>query len=407
MITNKIIIKNYSLLLAIVCFFPSLLFVILGSSSLALGIIISCLIIIFYNQKIPIPSKILSYKISFIILFFLVNLFYAIAFTFSFKLIQSFIFFVVLLASASVLSDEVDLIANQEVFNITKFLAYIFLFIGFIGALFPFHSLGYQNFLKPVFPFSEPSHYVLCSAPFFLFLSVHFRKYKKIIFILILLLIGGLLPSLLMILLVILISGILYSSKLFRLIFLTILILISLFYFFRSVDLINYFIERVDFSGGASTSSNLSLLVYLQGWEDAYIGFTSTYGFGLGFQNMGIQPPGEYGELIYSIKHGYLNRKDGGFLAAKILGEFGVLGILLIIMYLNFCLKCVRRLVQYMNGQSNIDFKIVFSYCIVITFSLELFIRGYGYFSPGVLFFSMAIFTLFKYDLQKNKLDEK
>ncbi|MFT8211578.1 MAG: hypothetical protein ACMZI0_15200 [Symbiopectobacterium sp.] len=52
-----------------------------------------------------------------------------------------------------------------------------------------------------------------------------------------------------------------------------------------------------------------------------------TYGLGLGFQMAGTNGVGEYGYKIYVLSGMDLNRFDGGFLASKIVSEFGVIGV--------------------------------------------------------------------------------
>jgi hypothetical protein len=156
-----------------------------------------------------------------------------------------------------------------------------------------------------------------------------------------------------------------------------------------------YFLDRLAIS---DTSNNLSALVYLQGLYDAYYSLEATNYLGLGFQLLGTQPPSELSLTIQTIAGTELNREDGSFLAAKILAEFGILGVIFIIYYLKISFQAViflRKQIFLINDRRDLKHQLVAA--IIFAFSVELFVRGTGYFSPGVFLFIFALFYYKKY----------
>jgi hypothetical protein len=143
-----------------------------------------------------------------------------------------------------------------------------------------------------------------------------------------------------------------------------------------------YFKERIKFS---NSSTNLSALVYKQGVENMYDSTILTKGFGLGFENMGKQPMSRAGKSIMMLTSGNdsLNRFDGGFFASKLISEFGIFGLTLVIMYLTDFLKSYFFLRHKTNRESLSIKKIIYN-TVFYGFFVEMFVRGVGYFSPQV-----------------------
>ena len=152
---------------------------------------------------------------------------------------------------------------------------------------------------------------------------------------------------------------------------------VSLLYFLSGLDqdVWSYYLTRVVFW----ESSNLSALVYLQGWTDAWLGLNQNLGLGLGFQRMGTTEPSEISEKIYLMIGEYKNRADGSFLASKVIAEFGLLGVAAIGAYLRGVYKYARNPGFLEVEQNRI------AYGLYLAFFIELFVRGYGYFSPGIV----------------------
>lgn len=74
---------------------------------------------------------------------------------------------------------------------------------------------------------------------------------------------------------------------------------------------------------------NLSSLVYRNGWESAIMDLKRSNGVGLGFNRMGCDPLPETktSEILERLEVREQNFNDGSFVLAKMISEFGVLGL--------------------------------------------------------------------------------
>lgn len=272
---------------------------------------------------------------------------------------------------------------------------------GFAGTL-VFMAVAYASgwtlvtdtrFHEPIFIFAEPSHFALVLAPFFLWVVVMCRGVMcRSIALALALVLLLLLKNLTFFVLVGLVSLIVLRAWP--------LFLMACCLFLVIVGNLDYFIPRMQLT---ATSSNLSALVWLQGWEEALLGLRETMGVGLGFQQLGIN--GAKGSISHNIaellrtgygtENGALNLLDGGTLGAKLVGEFGVLGIVLVSGCLYLIFGGIRKL-RGIAGGSLVSSATVFFYCGLASFSLDLFVRGTGYFSPSVLLFLTGVFGLWQ-----------
>jgi hypothetical protein len=148
-----------------------------------------------------------------------------------------------------------------------------------------------------------------------------------------------------------------------------------------------YYLERLNFS---VSSNNLSVLVWLSGWERASNSLITTFLNGLGFQRLGFVGDTGYAmDNIYQILNGvFINLYDGGSLAPKLIAELGITGILLIVLYLIGFFK-ILQLKNTSFKFKNIDY---FFISLYLMFFVQLFFRGVGYFSTSMLFFSSSIY---------------
>jgi hypothetical protein len=89
-------------------------------------------------------------------------------------------------------------------------------------------------------------------------------------------------------------------------------------------------LERVAGVTRSSEIDNISSLVYLQGWQDAWSNLQRTNGLGLGFSMMGCTPLPDVSarSALANLFELELNAEDGSILFGKIVSEAGVLGIL-------------------------------------------------------------------------------
>ena len=260
---------------------------------------------------------------------------------------------------------------------------------------------GYGH-TKPLFPFREPSHFALFVGPLFIAYYVITKNVTKRIFsLLAIVALSLVLPSTTLLCyggIAILITALTNKRK-SSLIMWPVLI----FIFGLTVNIIlssSYFLDRFEFS---QSSTNLTAVVYMQGYADTVNSLVISNGLGLGFQMLGTQPPSQYALIISEIlgrEGSELNRQDGGFLAAKLLAELGLLGFALIAIYLLYFYKSFKFIVRNISND-RCPGKALIGHCIVISFIVEMLGRSTGYFSPSVFIFLVAVFYISQ---RKNRL---
>ena len=148
---------------------------------------------------------------------------------------------------------------------------------------------------------------------------------------------------------------------------------------------LTYYTERLNFDWSAST--NLSSLVYVQGWQMLAESLERTYGWGIGFQQLGMIYSNVPASYRINALLGYdLNLQDGGFVLAKFGAEFGIFGLILsgvyfIILAINFIV--LRRIV---SGSFEINDASLFARCCIVGYVIELMVRGTNYFTGTFVF---------------------
>jgi len=275
---------------------------------------------------------------------------------------------------------------REEFFNSAVFFGfYLLAIVGYLAVF--LQKSGYVEG-KSMLIFSEPSHYGIAFLPFLLYVVLTSEKQVlRAIYMVLGFGLGILVQNLTIIAgaFAIIILIFFKTKKYFYY-----LIVISVLVFLLFLLDLSYFTERLNFS---DDNSNLSTLVYLSGWERAYTGLQESYGIGLGLQQLGVVgEAGDYQVLLMSLLEGdNLNLFDGGSLASKIIAEFGLAGILSLLVYvyaaLNVAVKVVSGKIQ---GSRNIFFSSVF-----LMFIIELFVRGMGYFSVTSFMFISSVYWLY------------
>lgn len=391
-------------------FLPSFGYVALNSSSLALGFLLSLLILWVFAFDKLIHLK-LSKNLKIIAILFTIHtsliVFFSNNFDFA-KAIPSIILLVFVILSALLFSQRLEKIDDLLFINILKICTIIILFLGIFSLLFEFNLFGYADYAKSIFPFAEPRHFVTSTGSFILTSSLYLSKNKKIFLgILIPLFIFGfqsvvLICLFLMFLFFVFLLDI--KRQLFNILFILIVTL-SIFLFIGDSD---YFSSRFDFS---SQNTNLTVLVFFQGWDEMYHSIRFTDGFGVGFQNMGSIPPSPISKLIKSLSGGfYMNRNDGAFLASKIISEFGVLGIFFILIYLRAFFRSLfvltKMILKNKNPISRFNERslVVFAHMNIVFLIIEVFAAGTGYFTTGAFLFIVSLIIL-ENDSQKKLQD--
>lgn len=234
---------------------------------------------------------------------------------------------------------------------------------------------------KTVFPFTEPSHYALAMAPFIIYLAVRANVLARY---------GVLLTTLALALLLqnlsLLVCGLL--AALIRADRVVVLPLLAASPLAANYIDLSYFTDRLDFSYG---TTNLSTLVYLQGLELAEGGLRTTNLWGIGYQQLGVvELNSATTNLIYRLLRDDLNLFDGGFTGAKLVAELGLIGVALVATFTLLVAVSIFKL-RGRRGRERVSGAITLALASVVAFSIEMFVRGAGYFTPTTLLLLTAL----------------
>jgi len=401
----------------LIFFLPSFVFVAFNVSSLSIGIVLSSILLLLINYKIVLNihfnTNIILLSFFIIIILLLFSDFYLLDKNISKPFYSLIIIFMVM--SSCVFSKYLLKIKIEKIEKNLFIFIFIVIFFGYLKLIYIPHCCNYNLHEKATFPFSEESHFSLV----FGMLSIIYTfigKPKQISFILInSMILSVSFPSLTLLIFSFLIFFVVFlrlKPFIFSLVFFTVLPITLALGYFLMIN-IDYFSSRIDFS----STNNLTSLVFLQGWELAYLNIIDTYGIGLGFQMLGSEmtKTGVFTNLIIHITGSAtaLNISDGGLFAAKIIAEFGIIGIIGCVFFIFWIIKIIFNTNKIYNFESlnEIDKRKLFMFGIIFSYIVEMFFRGYGYFSPGVFMLLTAIFSLYnipKYSLFiKNNLKSK
>ena len=388
-------------------FFISLIFVIiipgiftvnLGANTYSIGALIAstfiCLIYIGKSKFFYLDNSfwlILNY----LIIIFLFSLYPMLFFDwFDFKrFIQSYLMLSIYLI-ASFLFVNLSLETTEE--KLYKYISIVFYIVLLDGVIYLTSKIIDPLSTDPLlFFFPEISHFSLIFLPLLLFKVITSKNNTYIYSILFGSLLIALIAKSFTLIVGLLMIMALYSSKK-TFIFITFLLL--LFFFLNVIELINknmfrYFTDRIPFLDTA----NVSALVFLSGWERAYLNLYNNGLFGIGLNQLGYDGQiGSYQNKIRSFGLAGLNLKDGGSVAPKLISDLGILGFISLIVYIFYFIKITYKLKKNGFNYSNIE---IFYISIFIMSFINLFARGSGYFTPIFFLFFCSIFYFVKFDL--------
>ncbi len=277
---------------------------------------------------------------------------------------------------------------DQRLRQIVKLAFFVLCLIGVVGKVIAFRPGNYA-LRSSVFPFSEPSHYALVFAPIACAYMLQFPKHKQAGVAAVVLLMGLIYPNVTLI----------AASVLLLMISLRVWAAIVLLVFTCAVVAVigsgaleklpqyEYFFDRL---GRSDESRNLTYLVYTQGWQQAAIALKETNGIGVGFQRFGQESAGSAAVRIEEYFGQEYNRKDGSNLGSKIIGEFGLLGIVIcisMILYAGYSLFILRRY----EGVRRVRYFDLVCMSVSGMFLIEVVFRGMSYFSPMLFLYCYAI----------------
>tara|TARA_B100001093_G_scaffold519398_1_gene608244 strand:+ start:205 stop:1536 length:1332 start_codon:yes stop_codon:yes gene_type:complete len=350
------------------------------------------------------------------------------------RLSLSFIGLCLLLLSYGPIIQGLKYVSKLNIFNrIFNYIFYFYLLILFIA---PIKLFTFQTSGKPVVFFDEISLFCLTFIPFLFYKSVVSSQKVKLLLIVTISILAVQYNSLLLTLMCIfvvtftlkirflffyfvILSLILYNDLILRDLFNNLYLYLNNFVsqltvifskylsFFEVSNIIsstdvthqerntlsfsNYFESRIP----QKNNHNLSVLYLLSGWERAFINLHNSYGYGIGFQQLGFESNyGFYQDKLTSILGSSMGLKSGGSVGSKIISEFGIFGLFFIIIYiykafiilLKIRLMSIKRL-KYSTTE-------LLMMCIFTSYGFSLFLRGVGYFNTAGFLFIISFIWL-------------
>lgn len=381
------------MLILLLGFFPSVGVGIFYANSNALGLFVYCIILSIYLVRF-LPS-LQFFPRSICVLVFVLMMYSVIQVmylnTSSVKSLLSLPIFLFIATSACVWAAGFNKIWD---YNLSKVITIVFIILTVIAILNIIIAINFLNYThyRSVVPFIEASHFALYFGPISIMTAlIQNTLTKRFMVAGVVLSLALSIPSMTLLVYTMLIFILLLKFRLMYFLVFGFLILLLSYVVLTTP----YFLDRILIS---NSNQNLTYLVYFQGVYDAYNSLVVSNYLGLGFQLLGTQPRSEQSYIIERLAGIQLNREDGGFLAAKILAEFGILGAIFILYYLKISLEAfvfLKKQILIINNRQNLKHQLVA--VIIFAFSVELFVRGAGYFSSGVFLFIFALFYYKKY----------
>ena len=150
-------------------------------------------------------------------------------------------------------------------------------------------------------------------------------------------------------------------------------------------------VNRIVGVSQTDASGNISSLVYIQGWQDAWNNLVRTHGLGLGLNMMGCSPLPNVSVRNILALQGLedLNAEDGSFVFAKIVSEIGVLAVVFYIAVVWWWVRLEREIRLHGNdeGHSAATMQAALIFCFVTA----SFLRGPGYYGGELLLWVAAV----------------
>lgn len=300
------------------------------------------------------------------------------------RAVSSSAIFAVLGLGAFALSHTLFGLDNGAISRTVSIFLVLMIIIGAFGVA-GIHPPGGGIYFKPVFPFTEPSHFALTMTPILLAFCVNKTLTMRVVGLVAVMLLAYLLQSLSLVVGVLMVAVVVLPTPWIVAGAVALVALVGI------LD-IDYFTDRLDLS---VHSGNLSALVYIQGWDLAGESLRRTSWWGIGFQQLGIGSITTYtSSLIVSLAGTDSNLRDGGFTLAKVLAEFGVLGAGVAAAYTAVLVRCGWRLRQIALRKRSAAAGTILAMAFVCGYAIEAFVRGIGYFSGTMLLLVAALIFL-------------
>ncbi|WP_238554693.1 hypothetical protein [Dickeya zeae] len=389
----KATIKHDPLYWTMLCIFliPQFVFVFLQQSSLAPGMMVAIVPIYIYGLR---HMKMLSFSSGKILLFSIVVFIllaqsgYIAAMSDNYKPLFTLPALIIIFLGAILLSNRLLTVSPATLASVFRAVTYTLLLLGWLSVIHRIDIGSYAAKPKAVFPFSEESHYALTVGLFVCASGILMKNRERMVLLGNLLLQALIFPSLTLLVFCMMAIFVFWMARRVTLMLTVLVIVVVAVYimltYFSDLPAIAYFGSRLAIS---DDTDNLTTLVFLQGLDDAKNALLESHGIGLGLQMAGTNGVGQYGYVIQSLAGSDFNRNDGGFLASKIVSEFGAVGLLLSAGYLWVLKKAVNTINRIRDNTDTESTLLKIAMAVVIGYAVEFFLRGYGYFSPGLFLF--------------------
>lgn len=400
--------KGVALSLIVMLLLPNAIYVLFETSSLAPGFILASWIVSWLNIK---QVSVLHTKAFLWILavccVLILNSLYVYYVTGNIRTLSAMAFAAVLLTSP-LLSSRLAKAEWGELEKSLILLLHILAMLGWVGLVYKLLVVGWEQKIKYPFPFSEPSFFAVCYGMLAVGYSFVASRKFALYMVVNMILFSFLFPSLTFLLFVVIVMVVmvarLQAVYLYWGVLVVPVIVLSVGYYFISD--VEYFSSRLDFSD----AENITTLVWLQGWDLSYINLNATEWRGLGFQMLGYEGT-ELSDVSYKLEEltgKFMNITSGGFLAAKIISEFGLVGVMLVILYILFLVYLLIKVgsSSSVSLKSDATKKVMVFQGLAFGYVVEFFFRGYGYFSP-CLYISLAALMAIWHIKSKSRDDQQ
>lgn len=299
------------------------------------------------------------------------------------RALSSLMMLAILVFAAATIADCLIHISDKTLHKLIRRSIVLLLILGAWGCARDLQPFG-EIYPKPVFPFTEPSHFALFLTPMLIAACCTSSNHLRILFIGLAVAETVILQNLTMV-----VGCFIAALTCLPLRYLLLLLLVPSI---AALDL-TYYTERINFS---EENTNISALVFLQGWQLILEAWDKTHGFGLGFQQLGVNGSEvDAALLIKRLVGDDQNLKDGGFGIAKIVSEFGVFGVAMLVAYAVAAIKSVLLLRAAGTRNQLIHPIHLIAASFVVGYSVELLIRGAGYFTPSAVLMLVGLFIKF------------
>jgi len=363
------------------------LFSALGAGSLALGSLCGILLAIFLGILIDARLQSSSYLLNIIMSAVTLNILATSVYYQELPSLQQLggaLLAALLILFAGILTFFLRFISIQRLSTYTNFIVFMAIALSMASLALGINMLPFP---KSILFFSEPSHFAMALTPFIIY-TILANKRLHSLFIVIPVAILSLRLENLTLLLLSLVCVIILMLRFQLGILIRFVLAFAIISSFVIFSLNNqYFASRISLD-----SRNLSSLVYLRGFEASVASLAGPPFVGVGFLSMSLRAQSSpAADLLEQYNLGYLNKNDGGFVAAKILSEFGWPGLIGLIYSTSRSLPKLVYTLKLASQNKATKPDNIFTSCMVAVL-MQLFVRGAGYLGPFLVFAALAYY---------------